>query len=222
VAGADQHAAFARDQREDVAGVTIWSGPLDASIATEMVRARSPAEMPVVTPSLASIETVKGGLVARAVVAAHQAQAELIDARFAQRQADQAPAMLGHEVDRVRSRHLGRDDEIALILAVVIVDQDEHAAVAGFIDDLLGARHHAASAAGQEPFELEQGLRSRVPVRLAQAAQAVRVEAGGTGEPGARHFTGRHQLGDSVDQDRAHARLVSHCPVMSKISITSR
>ncbi len=40
-------------------GVTIASGPLDASIATETVRARSAAEMPVVTPSRASMETVK-------------------------------------------------------------------------------------------------------------------------------------------------------------------
>ena len=40
-------------------GVTIWSRPLAASIATETVRARSAAEMPVVTPSLASIEMVK-------------------------------------------------------------------------------------------------------------------------------------------------------------------
>ena len=40
-------------------GETICSGPLAASIATEMVRARSAAEMPVVTPSRASIEMVK-------------------------------------------------------------------------------------------------------------------------------------------------------------------
>jgi hypothetical protein len=44
MAGADQHAAVLGDEREDVAGVTICSGPLDASIATEMVRARSPAK----------------------------------------------------------------------------------------------------------------------------------------------------------------------------------
>ena len=40
-------------------GETMSSMPLDASVATWMVRERSAAEMPVVTPSLASMETVK-------------------------------------------------------------------------------------------------------------------------------------------------------------------
>ena len=40
-------------------GVTMSCGPHDGSIATEMVRARSAAEMPVVTPWRASIDTVK-------------------------------------------------------------------------------------------------------------------------------------------------------------------
>ena len=40
-------------------GVTMSSTPLVGSTATAIVRARSWAEMPVVTPSRASIETVK-------------------------------------------------------------------------------------------------------------------------------------------------------------------
>ncbi len=40
-------------------GVTMSSGPLLGSMAAATVRARSGAEMPVVTPSRASIETVK-------------------------------------------------------------------------------------------------------------------------------------------------------------------
>ena len=40
-------------------GETISPRSFDASIATATVRARSPAEMPVVTPCRASIETVK-------------------------------------------------------------------------------------------------------------------------------------------------------------------
>ena len=39
-------------------GVVICSGPLAASMATATVRARSAAEIPVVTPSRASIDTV--------------------------------------------------------------------------------------------------------------------------------------------------------------------
>ena len=40
-------------------GVAISTPDFEASIATEMVRARSWAEMPVVTPSRASMDTVK-------------------------------------------------------------------------------------------------------------------------------------------------------------------
>ncbi len=80
----------------------------------------------------------EGGFVAGAVLGAHQVEAELVDPFLAQREADQAAAMGRHEVDRGRRRHLRGDDEIALILAVLVVDEDEHAAVAGLVDDLLG------------------------------------------------------------------------------------
>ena len=45
--------------------------------------------------------------------------------------------MLGHEVDRIRRRHLGGNDEIALILAVLVVDEDEHPPIARLVDQLL-------------------------------------------------------------------------------------
>ena len=66
MAGADQHAARTRDQREDVAGRDDGVGAVVASIATAMVRARSAALIPVVTPSRASIETVKAVSMLRA------------------------------------------------------------------------------------------------------------------------------------------------------------
>jgi hypothetical protein len=77
-------------------------------------------------------------------VAAHQLQAELVDPALGQSEADQAAAVLGHEVDRVGGRHLGGDDQIALILAILVVDQDEHPAVAGLVDQFLGGREEAA------------------------------------------------------------------------------
>ena len=80
----------------------------------------------------------EGGLVARAVVAAHQRQAELLDAVAGQRQADQAARVAGHEVDRVGRGELRGDDQVAFVLAVLVIDQDEHAAVARFLDQFLG------------------------------------------------------------------------------------
>jgi hypothetical protein len=110
-----------------------------------------------------------------------------------------------HEVDRLRSGHLRRDDEVAFILAVLVVDQDEHAPVARLVDDLLGRRHDAArAAAAEEAFELQQRVGGRVPVRFAQAPQGIGVEAGGAGKAGAAHLAAGHHVVHPVDQDRAH------------------
>ena len=60
MAGAHQHAALAGDQREDVARrLDIVGAALAGRSRPAMVRARSGAEMPVVTPSRASMEVVK-------------------------------------------------------------------------------------------------------------------------------------------------------------------
>ena len=82
----------------------------------------------------------EGGGVPRAVGARHQLEMELLGAFGREREADQAAAMLGHEVDGVGRRHLRRDDQVALVLALLGVDQDEHAAVARILDHLLDRR----------------------------------------------------------------------------------
>jgi hypothetical protein len=69
----------------------------------------------------------EGGAVRCLVVARHQRQAELTAARFGQRQADQAAAVGGHEVDGLGRDVLGGHHEVALVLAVFFIDQDDHA-----------------------------------------------------------------------------------------------
>ncbi len=59
LAGALEHAAGARAQREDVAGLDDVARAGGRRHATAIVCARSLAEMPVSMPSRASIETVK-------------------------------------------------------------------------------------------------------------------------------------------------------------------
>ncbi len=44
--------------------------------------------------------------------------------------------MLGHEIDGIGRRHLSGDDEIALVLAVLGIDDDDHAAIAHVLNDL--------------------------------------------------------------------------------------
>jgi hypothetical protein len=79
-------------------------------------------------------------LVPRAVIRAHQRQAELADALLRHGKADQAARMLRHEIDGVGRRHLCGNDEIALILAILVIDQDEHPAVAGVFNNFFGRR----------------------------------------------------------------------------------
>ena len=126
-------------------GWTRSAAPLDGSIATWIVCERSCAEMPVVTPSRASIEIVKAVSERRLVVLGHRPQTELVAALLREAEADQAACMRGHEVDRFRRRELRCDDEVALILAVRVVDDDHEPALANVLDRLVDRREHARS-----------------------------------------------------------------------------
>ena len=84
-------------------GETIASGPLAASIATAMVRARSAALIPVVIPSLASIETVKAVSLRLRLVRVIGSSPSWSARSLVEREADQAAPVARHEVDRVRA-----------------------------------------------------------------------------------------------------------------------
>ena len=56
-------------------------------------------------------------------------------------QTDQAAGMPGHEVYDLGSDLLGGTDEIALILAVFVVNDDDHAAVADLGDGFVNSRN---------------------------------------------------------------------------------
>ena len=72
------------------------------------------------------------------VVADHQLQANGVAALASHRKADQAAAIAGHEVDRLRRRVRRRHDEIAFVLAVLVVDEHHHVPVPEFGDELAG------------------------------------------------------------------------------------
>ena len=102
VAGAHQHAAVLRLQRERCgrAARGRWHAPR-APRRPATVRARSAAEMPVVTPAGGLDRHREGGAVRGAVAGRHRRQLQALAALAGQRQADQAAAVLGHEVDRL-------------------------------------------------------------------------------------------------------------------------
>ena len=141
--GPHQHAALARDQREDVAGrddVVEVLGRVDGrgDGARAVVRGDAGGD------ALARLDgDGERRAVARLVLARHVLEAQLRRALRRQRQADQAATMLGHEIDGVGRRHLRGDDEVAFVLAVLGVDQDDHAPVAQVLDDLVDRREEA-------------------------------------------------------------------------------
>ena len=72
-------------------------------------------------------------------------QAELVAAVFREAKADEASAVRGHEVHGVRRRMLGGDRQVALVLAVGRVADDDELSVADVLDRLLdgGERRRA-------------------------------------------------------------------------------
>ena len=131
LAGALQDAAALARSGKTCPGRSRSAGRVAGSTAVRMVAARSAAEMPVVVLPRASIETVNAVPNDEVFSAHHGRQVELVAALFGQRQADQPAPEAGHEVDRLGSHLLGGDREVALVLAVLVVHQDDHPAAAG-------------------------------------------------------------------------------------------
>ena len=104
-----------------------------------MVIARSAVLIPVVVPRRASIDSREGRAVVRCVHRGHERQGQIVAALFRQRQANEAAAVLGHEVDRLGRDFFRRHGEVALVLAVFVVHQDDLPPLADFFDSFLNA-----------------------------------------------------------------------------------
>jgi len=64
----------------------------------------------------------------------HKREVKLVATIFRERHTDEAAAELGHEVDSVRRDFFGGHGEVAFVFAVLVVNEDDHAAVADFFD----------------------------------------------------------------------------------------
>ena len=91
---------------------------------------RSAAEMPVVVPSFASTDTVNAVRCCSLFSGPgdHQRQLQLVEPRTLERQADDAARVADHERHLLRRHLLGRDDEVAFVLAILVVDDDDELA----------------------------------------------------------------------------------------------
>ena len=138
--GAHEHAAFPGDERKDVAGrddVVSILGGIDrhGDRVGAVMRGDAGGDA-----FLRLDRNGEGRLHALAVFARHHVEFERARAITRHGEADQAAAMLGHEVHLRGRRKLRRDDEVAFVLAVFGVDEDVHPPVARLFDDLLDGR----------------------------------------------------------------------------------
>ncbi len=80
------------------------------------------------------------GLVGRLVLERHELESELVAASGRQREADPAPGLTGHEVHGFRRGELRGHDEVALVLTVLVVDDDDHLPGRDVLERLLDGR----------------------------------------------------------------------------------
>src|SRR5690606_33995054 len=67
---------------------------------------------------------------------------------------DQAARMGGHEVHVLRADHVGGDDEVTLVLAILVVHEDDHLALTDVFDQFFnGIQFHGrAFQSARKPF----------------------------------------------------------------------
>ena len=86
----------------------------------------------------------EGGSEARGVVLRHGVELEEVGPLFCESEADEATAEARHEVDRFGGDELRRDGEVALVFAVFIVDDDDHATSGEILKSVFNRCEHEA------------------------------------------------------------------------------
>src|SRR5438128_6910807 len=140
VAGAAQDAARHRPEGQDVAGARQVFGPHllihEGANRDRAVVGRGAGRDATSGVDGDSERGPHGGRVVRD----HHRDLELVQPLAGHRHADEAAAVLGHEVDGLRRDLVGGHHEIALVLAVLVVDDHEDASRADLLDGRLDAR----------------------------------------------------------------------------------
>ena len=93
--------------------------------------------MPVVVPRRASMDSQKGVPKAERVALRHGDEIQRVATLLGEREADEAAAFAGHEIDSFGRDFFRRHGEIAFVFAVFVINDDDHAALANFFDGFL-------------------------------------------------------------------------------------
>src|SRR5581483_3308985 len=137
VTGTLEHASFAGFERQDVtgAGEILRTGRgvderLDRRGAVER-RDPGAGVVPVVD------RDEEGGALALGVLPHHRVELELAGAFRCDRRADVAGRVVEEERDLLRRHELGRHDQVAFVLAILVIDDDDDLATADRGDCVL-------------------------------------------------------------------------------------
>ena len=179
VAGARQHAAGARDQRKDVAraqevvGAAIVVGEGARGVGAFLGRDAGGHADAVIDAD------GEGGAHRIEVVGHHRIEMQALRALGGHRHADDAAGVADHERHLLRRRRAGRHDEVALVLAVGVVDHDHQLSLAHGGDGVFdGVELHDRPGVVLRPDFL-----AAKPVGIKRISLAVGLQEAGAGHP---------------------------------------
>ena len=105
---------------------------------------RSAAEMPVVTPRRASIDSQNAVPKLEVFCGGNERQAQVIAAFRGQCEADETAAVRGHEIDDLGRDFFRRDGQVAFVLPVLVIHDHHNPAGANVLHRLRnGNERHA-------------------------------------------------------------------------------
>ena len=130
LSGADQNAAAAGAQREDVAGTDeVGGGGAGVDGGADGMGAVGGRDAG--GDAFSCLDGFgESGAEAGGVLLRHGKEAQVVGALLSEGEADEAAAVAGHEVDGFGGNVLGGQGEVALVFAILVVDHDDHAAQA--------------------------------------------------------------------------------------------
>ncbi len=127
LAGADEHSAFAGAEGKDVAGAGEIVGRR-IRVDRDLDGVGAVGRRDAGSHAFAGLDGLgERGAEAGGIVLGHGTEAHVVGTLFGEGEADEAAAEAGHEVDGFGGAELGGDGEVAFVLAVLVVDQDDHA-----------------------------------------------------------------------------------------------
>src|SRR5262249_14239131 len=140
LAGSLEHAAFARAQREDMPRPDEVVRAL-AAVDRDLDRPRAIVCGNAGRDPLTGLDRDREGRPEwRLVAVRHRLEAELVAPLLGQAEADEPPAVGGHEIDRLGSGELRPARQVALVLAVGRIDDDHELSGTDVLDRLLDGR----------------------------------------------------------------------------------